>query len=80
MIRKYLFMALTATADASGKRREIVASVEAMTKDGAVSRLVREFPFTNVSDWDFIQELDPEHFVGAMGYDFKYLEERRLNG
>lgn len=63
-------MHLSKIVDVSGRRGEILASVEAYDKDHAISRLKEEFPEVNSMDWDFIVELEPLHFVGVMGYDF----------
>lgn len=45
-----------------------LVEVEAFNKDHAVRRLCDQFTHTAPKDWDYIEELAPEHFVGRMGY------------
>lgn len=54
--------------DMSDQQRFIVnVQVEAFGKDHALTRLMESFPMIARSDWEFIDELLPEHDVGAMG-------------
>lgn len=41
--------------------------VEAFDKDHAIKRLRDAFPHIEKREWDYLDELDPEHFVGKMG-------------
>jgi hypothetical protein len=61
-VRKFLFLRLSPI-----DRREIIVSVEAFTVDHAIARLREKFHWVEKSAWNFIQELDAEHFVGVMG-------------
>jgi len=45
----------------------VYCTVEAFGKDHAVTRLINKYPYTNRRDWEFIEELDPEHFIGRLG-------------
>lgn len=76
---KYLFMRLSRTVDMSGQRREILASVEAYDKDHALLRLQEYYPTVAPLDWDFIEELEPHHFVGIMGEDIPLHEHKPLS-
>lgn len=50
------------------KRYLVLAQVEAFDKDHAMRRLTEElFPNIARGDWEFLEELDPEHDVGKMG-------------
>lgn len=46
-----------------------LVAVEAYTKDHAIRRLVERWPDSNPGQWEFIDDLDPEHFVGRLGTD-----------
>ena len=37
--------------------------VEAFDKDHAVRRLTAKYPHTMARDWDYMDELNPEHFI-----------------
>lgn len=63
MIHKYLFT----RKGFDGRPRPV--TVEGVDKDHALQRLIAEYPWTHIMDWDFIDELDPDHFVGAFGVD-----------
>lgn len=49
--------------------RPVFCAVEAFSKDHAIERLVETWSFTSASDWDFMEELDVTHFMGALGTD-----------
>jgi hypothetical protein len=68
-IKKYLFMRRSRVADMSGVKRDILASVEAYDKDHAILRLKEYYPFVDSRDWNFVDELEPQHFLGILGDD-----------
>lgn len=41
--------------------------VEAFSKDHAIARLMAAFPQVERRDWEFLDELDASHDIGAMG-------------
>lgn len=45
----------------------VIYQVEGFTKDDALTRLCRAEHWVARSEWNFIEELDPEHDVGALG-------------
>jgi len=49
--------------------RPIFVSVEAFDKDHAIKRLREKFAWVEVLEWDYIDELDPDHFIGGLGED-----------
>lgn len=50
------------------ERRFVVSvQVEAFDKDHAIARLVELYPMVAKADWEFIEELDPEHDIGMLG-------------
>ena len=72
-IKKWLFareLRITSTATHVGhvKRQQLVA-VEGFTLDHAIRRLMEKWPDSNGLDWEMLEELDPEHFVGMLGTD-----------
>lgn len=69
MIRKFLFMRYSHL-----ERRNVPVCVEAMNYDHAVTRLLAEEPGFKWSDWDYIEELAPEHFLGKLGRTIKYTD------
>lgn len=58
-----------AVLNASDQQRFLVTvQVEAFDKDHAIERLTIElYQFVKKEDWEFIDELDWEHDLGAMG-------------
>jgi hypothetical protein len=71
-VRKYLF----------GRKsfldgRTVLCAVEAFDKDHALARLSEAWPFILKMEWDFLDELDPEHFMGAMGTDLPLIGRTR---
>lgn len=60
--RKYLFARMSRISP-----HPVYVEVEAYDKDHAVKRLVNAYPYTDRTDWDFLDELDPDHFIGRMG-------------
>lgn len=55
-------------------RRDIHVAVEAYDKDHALLALAVEYPGVTASEWDFVTELEPEHFLGVMGRDIQLTE------
>lgn len=49
------------------QRLPVPVSVEAISKDHAIERLKEKWPEIDSLDWDFIEELDPEHDLGMLG-------------
>lgn len=47
--------------------RPVLYQVEGFDKDHALRRLCEVEHWIEKREWDFIDELDPEHDVGAMG-------------
>lgn len=47
----------------------VLCAVEAFDKDHAVRRLVEKYPYTIPREWEYLDDLDPEHFCGALGDD-----------
>ena len=75
-IKKYLFIrasqVLNRMADGSMQRFPVTVAVEAISKDHAVERLVEKWPTIDKMDWDFLEELDPDHDLGMLGETLKY--------
>jgi hypothetical protein len=61
-VRIFLFARRSELSD-----HPVLAQVEAFNKDHAIQRLVEYSSFAT-RHWDFIEELDPEHDVGKMGF------------
>lgn len=78
-IKKYLFVrqiSIPSIAHFSGESTyPQFVSVEGYNRTHAVERLVARFPSSQFMDWDFIDELDPEHFVGRLGFDLPMRSE-----
>lgn len=57
------------------QRLPVPVSVDAISKDHAIERLREKWPEIPALDWDFLEELDPEHDLGALGehLPFKYV-------
>ncbi len=54
-------------------KRPITVQVDAPDKDKAVARLAVYFPYVELTDWDFIEEVDIEaHTIGKMGQHLKW--------
>lgn len=68
-VRKFLFMRYSFI-----ENRNIPVCVEALNKDHAIARLLQEYLWTTNSDWDFVEELDPQHFLGKLGKTLTYKE------
>lgn len=49
----------------------VFVCVEALNKDHAIERLKEKYPFVESHEWDFLEELDPEHDLGALGETLK---------
>ncbi len=75
-IKKYLFIRasqiLNRMADGSMQRFPVTVAVEAISKDHAIERLVEKWPTVDKMEWDFLEELDPEHDLGMLGETLKY--------
>ncbi len=63
-VRKWLFVRASPI-----DRRPVLVSVEAFTLDHAVKRLEEKFHWVARREWNMVEELDAEHFVGALGED-----------
>ena len=46
-----------------------LVAVEGFNKDHAVRRLVAKWPSSKTQDWHFMDDLEPEHFLGKLGED-----------
>lgn len=51
------------------KNYQQFVAVEGYSIDHAVKRLTNKWPNSTPLEWDLLEELEPEHFVGAMGID-----------
>jgi len=70
LIHKFLFVRASYL-----DKRPVYVSVDAFGKDHAVARLLEKFPYVESKDWDFLEELDYEHFLGALGVDLPLHEK-----
>jgi hypothetical protein len=61
-VRKFLFARRSKQSD-----HLEMAQVEAHDKDHAVRRLAECYPHYDAREWEFIEELDPEHEIGMLG-------------
>jgi hypothetical protein len=52
----------------------VIVCVQALDVDHAMQRLLNYAPFTNFYDWDFIEQVDYDHFVGGLGTDLPLQE------
>lgn len=53
----------------------VLVSVDAMTKDAAISRLLAAWPTVPKAAWDLLDELDPEtHTLGRLGEHLPFME------
>lgn len=56
-------------------RRSIVSdhvhmcAVTGKTIDEAIDKAVKKYPYTTRQEWDVIEEVDPECFLGMLGED-----------
>lgn len=73
-VRKFLFSRLSrimypgCIPTDDGRKFIVMAQVEAFNVDHALDRLQNEiFPIVPRKDWELMEELDPEHDVGALG-------------
>lgn len=79
IIRKFLFIRaskiLNRMPNGTLQRLPVPVSVDAISKDHAIERLKEKWPEIDSMDWDFLEELDPEHDIGALGdhLPFKYV-------
>jgi len=72
-------MATTKTIDGKEVRRFLwgrwmvlvqsyqLIEVEAFSKDHSLKRLCDSYPHVERREWDFMDELEPQHFVGKLG-------------
>lgn len=74
LVRKFLFSRMSRLMVSGciptddGRKFIVMAQVEAFNVDHAIERLQNElFPMIPKKDWELIEELDPEHDVGALG-------------
>lgn len=63
LVRVFLFARKSPLSGA----RPVMWQVEGFTKDDALSRLCEVEHWVERSAWEFIDELDPEHDIGALG-------------
>lgn len=61
-VRKLLFGRWMHTAQSW-----FLVEVECTSKDHAIQRLIQAYGYTTGNEWEFIDELDLEHFVGLLG-------------
>lgn len=73
-VRKFLFSRMSRVMYSGciptddGRKFIVMAQVEAFNVDHALDRLQNDlFPMIPRKDWELIEELDPEHDVGALG-------------
>ena len=66
-IRKFVFMRYSHLL-----QRNIPVCVEAKNKDHAVARLGEKWPGIPILQWDFVEELEPQHDLGKLGETLKY--------
>jgi hypothetical protein len=55
-------------------RDQILVTVEAYDKEHALLTLRAEYPQFISIEWDFVEELEPSHFLGVMGRDIPLTE------
>lgn len=67
MIRKFLFMRYSHL-----EHRNVPVCVEALNYDHAIARLLSEKQGFKWTDWDFVEELEPSHFLGKLGETLEY--------
>lgn len=53
----------------TGERYSQLVAVECYNLDHALQRLQERFLHSKRADWEMVEELDPEHFVGVLGVD-----------
>lgn len=70
-IKKFLFV-----RESYLDRRPVYVSVECFDKDHAITRLAEKYPYVESRHWHYLEELDPEHFLGALGEDLPFLEHK----
>ncbi len=60
-VRKFLFV----------RQRRLtlnqIVEVEAFNVDHAVDRLIEHYKGSERADWEFLEEIDPEGFIGKLG-------------
>jgi hypothetical protein len=64
IVRKWLFV-----RESPIDRRPVLVAVEAFDLDHALTRLREKFHWVEKRAWHMVEELDAEHFVGALGED-----------
>lgn len=55
-------------------RDQVLVMVEAYDKDHALLALKAEYPQFTATEWDFVEECEPSHFLGIMGRDIGLTE------
>jgi hypothetical protein len=58
--------------------RNVFVAVEAYDKDHAILRLAEKYPYVEKMKWDFLEELDPDHFLGHLGEDLILAEKSKI--
>jgi hypothetical protein len=72
-VRKFLFARFTRVKVSGciptddGRKFIVTVQVEAFDKDHALKRLAEIYPIVSRKEWEYLDELDPEHDVGLMG-------------
>lgn len=59
-------------------RDQVLVAVEAYDKDHAILTLLAEYPHIEKMDWDYLDELEPSHFLGVLGRDIPLMEKPLL--
>lgn len=74
--RRYLFAREPSGVIVPGGPPGIFISVDAMNKDKALERLAVRYPIIARSEWDFLEELDPEkHTLGQIGEHLHFQDD-----
>jgi hypothetical protein len=67
---KFLFARRSRVATSRGKNHMVLIAVEGMNIDHALDRLVARWGHIPRADWEMLDKLEPEHFMGHMGDDY----------
>ena len=62
--QKFLFVRMSRISP-----HPVYVTAEGFGIDHALKRVVEFFPYTEANDWEMLEELDPEHYVGKIGTD-----------
>ena len=73
--KRFLFARQPSGLILPGGPPHVLVTVDARTIDTAIARLCAEYPTVPKSDWDMLEELDPEqHFIGRLGEHIPFME------